>query len=60
MRSLKFLINSPKIILAYTLLMFLFLIEGFMMVIAFIVISPLEFTLKNLENVIRKLLKYVR
>jgi hypothetical protein len=60
MTVIKYLSNSPKIILAYMLLMILFMIEGLMMVFAFIVISPLDFTLKQLELLIRKLLKYVR
>jgi len=57
--TLKFLLASPKIIILGVLLVIFFTLEGFLLIIYYIVESPLAFMLRGLENIIKEITKRI-
>jgi len=57
--TLKFLLASPKIIILGVLLVIFFTLEGFLLIIYYIVESPLAFMLRSLENIIKEITKRI-
>lgn len=56
---MKTLFKMPKFIAAMTLLAFFYLIETFLMIIYYIVETPLYWSLDKVERIIKYLLKNV-
>lgn len=57
---MKIILNLPKLFIIFLLLIFFMIFEGLVVLVYYIVESPLAFVKYNIEKVIRKLLKYVR
>jgi len=55
--TLKVIGNLPKLLLLSVLLIFFFLLEGFIMIIYFAVESPFHFLLSKLEIIIKSITK---
>lgn len=57
---MKILYNIPKLFLIFLLLGFFYLLEVIVFIVYYLFESPLNFMGNQIENIIRKLLKYVR
>jgi len=57
---MKIIFNLPKLFIILLLLIFFIIFEGLVVLVYYVVESPLSFIKESIEKIIRKLLKYVR